>query len=89
MQDFRLDRIIGVNTRSDANFMNLLPTIETPGAIQLWQWTTEPIDYLHNYVLLRCLVVFLLGGNPRHKNAAKSPLERGTSGSGSPLKKGG
>ncbi|WP_295620266.1 cytochrome P450 [Chamaesiphon sp. GL140_3_metabinner_50] len=29
--------------------MNLLPTINTPGAIQLWQWITEPLEYMHNY----------------------------------------
>lgn len=46
---FRLDRIMVVDIRSDANFMNLLPTIDTPGTIQLWQWITEPLAYLHNY----------------------------------------
>ncbi len=49
MQDFLLDRIMEVDNRSAANFMNLLPTIDTPGAIQLWQWITEPLEYLHNY----------------------------------------
>ena len=28
-------------------------------------------------VLIRCLVVFLFGGNPRHKNAAKPSRNRG------------
>jgi cytochrome P450 family 110 len=49
MQDFRLDRIMEVEIRAYANFMNLLPTLDTPGTIQLWQWITEPTEYLHNY----------------------------------------
>jgi cytochrome P450 family 110 len=26
----------------------LLPTIDTPSPIQLWQWITEPLKYLHD-----------------------------------------
>ena len=26
----------------------LLPTVKSPSPIQLWQWITEPLDYLHN-----------------------------------------
>jgi cytochrome P450 family 110 len=28
--------------------MTALPTITKPGALQLWQWITEPLKYLHN-----------------------------------------
>jgi cytochrome P450 family 110 len=28
--------------------MNALPIITKPGALQLWQWITEPLKYLHN-----------------------------------------
>ncbi len=28
--------------------MTLAPTVKTPNAIQLWQWITNPVKYLHN-----------------------------------------
>jgi len=30
------------------NMPALLPTVKSPSPIQLWQWITEPLDYLHN-----------------------------------------
>jgi cytochrome P450 family 110 len=29
--------------------MTSLPTIRTPAPIQLWQWISNPLEYLHNY----------------------------------------
>jgi cytochrome P450 family 110 len=31
------------------NCMTSLPTIRTPAPIQLWQWISNPLKYLHNY----------------------------------------
>ncbi len=30
------------------NMPALLPSVKSPSPIQLWQWITEPLDYLHN-----------------------------------------
>jgi cytochrome P450 family 110 len=29
--------------------MTALPTIDTPGTFQLWEWILKPLEYLHNY----------------------------------------